>query len=294
MPKKALTGTQQKAQKKLAKLEPKFAKEALRNFRSRGSFSRGASREIKDIARGAGEPVYEPSAEYEPSKFKQQTKYEKSNLQNLLRDFERAGKGAEAIFKPHMERTLEQFQQNVVPQIQTGLGSEVKGSSALNQALGAAGRSLSRDLEADFQNIKYNLASNLLGQREASRQFGAQFGAQGEQFGAELRNAQDLARAHFYNQQQQFGNQSQLQNLQTRLAAAGANIGQTIIPQFAGALASPYMQSSRGGEQSPSIGSRIGGGLLGGAIGGIGGFLAGGPLGAAAGATYGGIKGAGF
>lgn len=315
MPKSALTGTQKKGVKKLAKLEPKFSKEALKQFERSGRYTQRGQKLLKDIAEGKESKGYKQKTKYEPEefkpktkfeveKFKPQTKYEKSTLNQLVKDFERAGKGAEQIFAPIREQALHQFQTSVLPSVKQAAGaSEVKSSSALRQALGASGENLQRSLASDFASLQATLAQNLLGQRESSRQFGAQFGAGQEQYAAQLNAAQrQYAAQHGMSQEQfaaaqkaaqeqfgsqfnqrgeEFANQSALQDLNARLQASGALKGVTLQPQFTGAFQSPYLQSQQKGPSGTQ--QLIGSGIQ--AAGTALGAYLGGPSGAAVGKT---------
>lgn len=298
---KKVTGTQFKAQKKIAKAQGKTAELAYKEEKHKVPRAREARSNLVKISKGAHEPKFEktkykpeakfkeakynPKAEFKNVKYKPETKYEKESLNDLIKNYERAGKGAEKIYAPIKEQALHEFQTQTLPGITQQLGGTgFKSSSSINRQAAAAGGNLHRGINADFAGIQQQLAENMIARRENSRQFAAQFGNQQEQFGAQhaaqqnqfgagFRNqqeqfgaqhaaSQNQFGANFANQQQQFGaqfagtqNQNAYQaaahNLGTRVQTLGALQNQTINPSYAGGLESPYNQHGAG-QPSPA------------------------------------------
>ncbi len=135
MPKAALTGTQKKGQKFAVKAAKEREKLALPVY--------------KDLLKGKHMPT--------------------RDLKTLVKDFERAGRGAEKIFAPIQEQALSQFGQYTEPQLATQFSGGTAGSSAMNQALAAARGNLQQGLASDFASLQANLAQNLLSQRESGK-----------------------------------------------------------------------------------------------------------------------------
>lgn len=269
MPKDALTGTEKKGKKAEIKHAKAVNKLSQKDLEKRLPYNESARHALKQVQKGRHLP------KYEQVKYKPETKYEAQNLKDIVKDYERAGRGAEKIFAPIQQEALHNFQTGILPSIQAAHGAQagdVKTSSALRQALSAAGSNLQRSLSSDFAGLQANLAGNLFNARENQRQFGAQFGNQQEQFGAQ-----------FGASQNQFGTQNQLAGLNARMQAAGNLSGSPINPQYTGLAQQPsYLAHS----DSPSLIRKI---MAGGstAVGGILGGMAGGPAGAAAGVTAG-------
>jgi hypothetical protein len=285
-----LTGTGKKSQKAIYKAQKYAAEESVKEYKRTKGQRETAGKTYEDISKGKGLPKYKsetkyeaskykPETKYEASKYKQETKYDRQGLSDLVRDFERAGKGAERIFEPVKQQALADYQQRVAPAIMGQFGREQgAGSSALNQALAASATNLQRGLASDFAGLQNSVASNLLGERENQRRFGAEFGQRGEQFGANLGNQQQQFGAQFgagqeqfganlRNQQQQFGaefgqkqeqfaNQSALQNLYARMQGAGGIYGHQ-VPQFNTQVQGSYNQ--RAGSQDGGGSSLLGG-----------------------------------
>lgn len=235
-----LTGTGKKAQKAIYKAQKYAAEKSISEYKKMKPHKEAAGKTYKDIAEGKGLPEFKSKTKYEPSKFesktqyspskfesktkynpfsyKQDTQYQRQGLGDLVKDYERAGAGAAKIFEPIKQQALANYQQNVAPGIYGQFGREQgAGSSALNQALAASRVNLERSLASDFSGIQSGLANQLLGERENQRRFGAQFGQQGEQFGANLRNAQQQFGAQFGQGQQEFG--ANLRNQQQQFGA---------------------------------------------------------------------------
>lgn len=210
----SLTGTQKKANKEVAKAVGHQAKESVKQSKTAAPYKKSALKSLEKIQSGKDVP-----------------KYEARSLSQLQKDFSKAGRGAEKIYAPIREQALQDFQQNVAPEITGNYGQGTAGSSALFQAQNAAKANLQRSLASDFASLQTNLASNLLGQRE---------------------------------QQRQFGNQSQLQALQQRLAASGGLLGHNPQSQF-NPLQSQYNQPQQKGPG-------LGGTLIGGGLGALGSF----------------------
>lgn len=284
-----LTGTGKKNLKKQQKAQGHLAEQAVKEAKALYPHKKSALGDLEKIQKGKGAPEYKPKTKYEPSKFKPETNYEHRTLTQLTKDFERAGRGAEKIFEPIKQNALAEFHQNVLPGINNSLGSESKSSSALNQAIAAAGGNLQRGLASDFASLQTNLAGNLLGQREQQRQFGAQFGAGQEQFYNQMKNQQQQFGSQFGAQQEQNIYNSQLQALQARLNANNALLGNPTNPNFS-PIQSSYNQQA-GGAGGPTIGQRYAGSVAGGAAGAATGFAFGGPPGAVIGGFAGGLQG---
>jgi hypothetical protein len=158
-------------------------------------------------------------------------KYEHLTLHGQEKDLKRAGKGAEAFYAPIKEQAIKNFDQYTMPEVSDRYGRESGGgSSALNQAMAAARGNLQSQLASDFAGYKTNMAQNMLNQREQSRQF---------------------------------GNQSQMQNLNARMQALGSGMGQQIQPSFQ-PMQSQYLQKQQEGS------SGIGGSLIAGGLGALG------------------------
>lgn len=251
-----LTGTGKKAQKKLYKAQGTLAEMSVAQKKHDEKSRKSALYDLRQIGKGEGLPGYEKT-KYDKAK------YEKQTLHGLVKDFARAGKGAEKIFEPIKQEALANFEQQTTPEIANQYGRESgSGSSALNQAMAAAKVNLQRGLASDFAGLQANLAGNLLGQREQSRQFGSQFQAGQNQFGAQFKAGQN-----------QFATQSQLANLNARMQANAGVMGQPINPVFGGLQ--PSYNQKQGGT------SGMGGALIGGGLGALGSF-AGSEAGAAA------------
>ena len=136
MPKKALTGTQFKAQKAATKGAIKREKHAYRAYKH-------GIRELEN---------------------------QPTDIVGILKQFEQAGQGAEKIFQPMKENAIAEYEQLIPSQLRnqavsTGGGAR---SSALNQALFAGRSQLNRQLEADYSSLKANLAQNLMGQLQGN------------------------------------------------------------------------------------------------------------------------------
>lgn len=208
-----MTGSQKKTQRELLSLQRESTGESVKAQKRQRHFTREGSRELEKISKGKGLP---------------ESKYKHMSLQDLIKDFTRAGKGAEKIFADTKEQAVSEFNQYTRPQVAGQFAGGSAGSSAMNQALSAAQGNLQRGLASDFAGIQANLAGNLLGQRENQRQ-------------------------SQYEMQQR----SDLSNLESRLRASGGMIGQQISPSFQGGFNSPYQQKS--GQASAT--SNIFGGL---------------------------------
>lgn len=224
-----LTGTGKKARKAEYKAHGYFAEESVRQSKHDRSSRNAARKDIRDVGKGKGLPKYD------------KVKYEKQSLHGLQKDFKRAMKGADKIFEPTRQEALANFDQYTTPEVANSYGRESGGgSSALNQAMAAARGNLQRGLAADFAGVQANLANNFLNQREQSRQFGAQF----------------------QSGQNQFANQSQLANLNTRLQANSGLMGNPIQP-IGGGLQQSYNPSTNKGPNGyqQMAGSIIEGGL---------------------------------
>lgn len=227
-----LTGTGKKAQKAEYKAHKFAAEEYVKEAKHDRAGKRAAKYDLRQIGKGKGLPKYEKA------------EYEKQTLHGLMKDFERAGRGAEKIFEPIKQEALANFDQYTTPEIANQYGRESGGgSSALNQAMAAARGNLQRSLASDFAGLQANLAQNFLGQREQSRQFGSQFQAG----------------------QNQFANQSALANLNTRLQALSGTLGNPVQP-IGGGLQPSYNPKQAEGS------SGIGGALIGGGLSALGNF----------------------
>jgi len=200
MPRSKFTGTQKKAQKKIAKIQGKMAELAYQQAKQTAPYKKSAANALKQIQKGRHLP--------------------ETSITNLLKTYEKAGRGAEKLFEKQKEERLAEFDQYVQPDVVNRFGRESgAGSSALNQALAAAKTNLSRQLSSDYEQLRNNLAMNLMGQQY----------------------------------------QGKVAGLNARLQSSGALFGQSISPQFAGALESPYMQKT--GQSSGVGGQLLGGGL---------------------------------
>lgn len=249
-----LTGTGKKAQKQVYKTQKYFSEQARKEHEKGKPARKAATQTYEDIAKGKGLPEfkgktkyepskfkeqpkyesfkYKPETEYDPFRYKQQTQYDRQGLSDLIKDYERAGRGAERIFEPIKQQALADYQQNTLPGVMGAFGRQQgAGSSALNQALAASAANLQRQLASDFAGIQSGLANQLLGERESQRRFGAQFGQAGEQFGANLRNAQEQFGAQFGAGQEQFG--ANLRNQQNQFGAEYGQRGQQFQQQLA-------------------------------------------------------------
>jgi hypothetical protein len=162
MPRKALTGTQFKAQKQEIKFAKKTREEALReNIATRG-LRRQSGKALKDIAMGKRGVT--------------------TDIGELMKQFQEAQKFAEQIYRPRQEEAIQNFQREVLPQISTQLGSDSKTSSALNQALAASAENLQRGISSDINN----LSQNIVGQAQQGRlsNLQAMLGAAGQGLGS--------------------------------------------------------------------------------------------------------------
>lgn len=78
------------------------------------------------------------------------------------------GQGGQPIVNEAMRR----FQQQTIPQIKNAFGSDSKGSSALNQALGASGADLQSSLMAQLAQLQQGAAGGLSGLAEGQQRLG--------------------------------------------------------------------------------------------------------------------------
>jgi hypothetical protein len=216
MPRSSLTGTQKKGQKRDIKFSKTLQEKYLKDLAAKQPLQKETLSELRDILSGKHLPT--------------------TSLGDLMKDFQRAGKGAEEIFAPIKEQALEEFGTQTVPGIYGHFGLEMGArSSALNQALSAARSNLSRQLASDFSSLQSNLAQNLLNQRESNR----------------------------------------LNALQSRLQTAGLGLGQPVnLLQTGLASQNPYLQKQGGPSSAATLlgagiqaAGTIGGAYLGGPAG---------------------------
>lgn len=229
-----LTGTGKKARDSEYKAHKYFAEESVKEHKGNRRSKDAAMKRTEDIAK-KGLPKYE------------KVNYKKSSLSDLTKDYERAGKGAKKIFDPIEKEARKNYERFAMPEIANQYGAESGSrSSALNQALQAGQVDLNDRLAANFAGIKANLANSLLQQRENSRQFGAQF----------------------QSGQNQFANNSQLQNLNAKLQANSTFTGRQTQP-LGGGIQNSYNAPSNSGPNGyqQMAGSIVKGGLT--ALGGI-------------------------
>lgn len=149
-----------------------------------------------------------------------------SDLGEIIKRYERAGRGAEKIFAPIREQAVADFEQYQQPEQVAALGQGTAGSSAMNQAMAAAKGNLQRQLAADFAGLQSNLASNLLS------------------------NSQN----------------AKLQNLQARLGASSAGMGGVNPVAANLGIADPYIRTAKGpstGSQIAGTALEVGGTALG-------------------------------
>lgn len=145
MPKSALTGTEKKAKREEINFAKKSRKEALREHEATRGLRRQSQKALKDISMGKRGPT--------------------SDIGELMKQFEQAQGLAKKIYEPNKAEALNQFQQQVMPTINTQYGSDSKTSSALNQALAASAENLHRGINSDINA----LSGQLLGQSQQAK-----------------------------------------------------------------------------------------------------------------------------
>lgn len=98
-----------------------------------------------------------------------------SSLSDIQKRMERAGEGANRFYEPVVQRAVNTFNQQTVPQLITQMGgSGFKTSSPMRQALSQAGLDLSENIAATLAGAKERYASNLYDTMSRAKMFNAQ------------------------------------------------------------------------------------------------------------------------
>lgn len=145
MPKSALTGTEKKAKKRDINFTKEQQRAYLKQLKDTKGLRKQSASSLQDIA--AGE------------------KGLTTDIGELMKQFQQAQKFAEQVYAPQKTEALHNFQQEIMPTINTQLGSNSKTSSALNQALAASAENLHRGISSDINN----LSGQLLNQSQQSQ-----------------------------------------------------------------------------------------------------------------------------
>lgn len=74
--------------------------------------------------------------------------------------------------QPIIDDAMRRFQQQTIPQIKNAFGSDSKGSSALNQALGASGADLQSSLMAQLAQLQLGASQGLGNLQQGQQQLG--------------------------------------------------------------------------------------------------------------------------
>lgn len=74
--------------------------------------------------------------------------------------------------QPIINDAIRRFQQQTIPQIKNAFGSDAKGSSALNQALGASGADLQSSLMAQLAQLQQGASGGLANLAQGQQQLG--------------------------------------------------------------------------------------------------------------------------
>lgn len=143
MPRKAISGTEYKAKKAIAKSAKEREKVGLK------AYKKGVAG-LERIQEGKGAIP--------------------SDLQDIQERYARSLQGTEKMFEKQKANAIAEYQQLYAPEIRSqyssGQGSR---SSALNQALAAAQTNLARGLNADYESLRNNVASNIFSQSQQSK-----------------------------------------------------------------------------------------------------------------------------
>lgn len=97
-----------------------------------------------------------------------------SSLSDIQKKMERAGTGADRFYEPVVQRAVNTFNQQTVPNLLTQYGQGSRSSSAVNQALAQAGGNLSQNIAADLAGAKERYAGNLFNSMQQAKMFNAQ------------------------------------------------------------------------------------------------------------------------
>jgi hypothetical protein len=135
------TGTQKKAQKAEAKYVKKAAEVGVKDLEKKQPYVERARKRTEKTAFGKNRIP--------------------ESLTDIMRNHERAGKGAEKIFAPIKEQAISDYQRFTQPSLALQHGPA---SSALKQAKSQASIDLQRGLSSDFARIQNDLANNLTNQ----------------------------------------------------------------------------------------------------------------------------------
>jgi len=225
MPKSALTGTEKKAKKYFIHKAEKREKLGVHGLRK-------GMEALEEVQKGKHAIP--------------------SDLNEIIKRFEKAGRGAEKIFAPIREEAMHRFQTETQPQLGAALGGRQLGaSSAMKQALSASQENLQRSLASDFAQLQSNLAQNLLGQSQQAKlqnlnaYLSSASGMMGQGTSPVAQGISQQAQYLPSSGQPSFGRQL----LGTGLGIAGSIIGNAIAPGIGGVV---------GGAIGGGVGTHIG------------------------------------
>lgn len=139
------TGTGKKANKAVDKARKFAAEEYVSESKHDRANKRSAKHDVRQIAKGKHLP--------------------ETDIKKLTKQYQDAYKGTQGMFEDQTNEALHQFQTRIAPSVSQQFGgSELGGSSAMRQALAAAGVDLQRSITSDYANMRHGIASGTMNQ----------------------------------------------------------------------------------------------------------------------------------